>query len=114
MPNSGQELSTFVQEEIENDEKLQSKLNDSLTTDRERDAINHTNSEMKKTIISEEKLTRVLFGNILNWFQAERTKMDAAAAKSRAIDEKKIREESSLTSDKLKQFSGTFCCLRVL
>ena len=102
MPNSGQELSTFVQEEFENDDLLQAKLSDHTTSDRERDLINHTNSEMKKTIISEEKLTRILFGNILKWFQAERKRLEEAEAKLVANDNK----NPFLTEDGLRQLTG--------
>jgi hypothetical protein len=104
MPNSGQELSTLVQEEFENDEAVQAKLDDSTITEREREAINHANSEQKKLIISEEKLTRLLFVNILKWFQAERAKVEEAEAKSKASEEK----ISSLTSDGLRQFAGKY------
>lgn len=100
MPGSGQELSSLVLEEIENDEKLQHKLGDPTTTEKEREAINFATSELKKLIISEEKLTRILFGNILTWFQEERKR---EAAKDPAEGPGGM---STLTAEDLRQFSG--------
>jgi len=108
MPGSGQELSTFVLEEIENDEKLQGKLNDSTTSERERESINHANSELKKLIISEEKISRLLFANILNWFQEERKERVEAEAKAAAIaalQEEDQKSSAALTAEGLRKLS---------
>jgi hypothetical protein len=107
MPGSGQELSSFVLEEIENDENTQAKLDDQTLTERERDIINHGISELKKTIISEEKLTRLLFANILTWFQDERTKQEAAEElKASSGEKKETDQKSTLTAEDLRPFSG--------
>lgn len=111
MPGSGQELSTLVLEEIENDEKLQAKLNDTTITDREREIINNGNSDLKKLIISEEKITRLLFTNILKWFQTERKLQAEADVKSSAASSNiNQNEQPGLTADDLQRHSGKMKC----
>ena len=100
MPSSGKELSQFVQDEFENEQKQQAKLDDSTTSDRERETINNANSELKKLIISEEKLSRVLFKNIQKWFRHVQEQNERADAKEY---EGGVRP---LTSEGLREISG--------